>query len=100
MLSPIIPGQISIKVYCITILSCLFSADDFEGGDRILSFSPSVSTLCVPIGILSDNLVEGEEFFNVSLLLQANQTFAELGSSMATVTIIDSDGGIYKCQVS
>ena len=73
---------------------CLFTADDFEGGDRVLSLSPSVSTSCVSIGVFSDNLVEGDELFNVSLLIHANQTFAELGSSTATVTIIDSDGGI------
>lgn len=70
------------------------TADDFEGGDRILLFSPNVSTSCVSIGIFSDDLVENDEVFNVSLLLQANQTFAELGnSSMAAVTINDSDGG-------
>ena len=76
------------------ILSCSATADDFESGDRVLSFSPNASTSCVSIGILSDNLVEGDEVFSVSLQLQANQTFAELGSSVATVTIIDSDGGI------
>ena len=76
--------------YCEYILS---TGDDFEGGDRVLLFFPNISTSCVSIGILSDNLVENDEVFNVGLFLQANQTFTELGSSIATVTIFDSDGG-------
>ena len=72
---------------------CISTAGDFESGDRVLLFSPNVSTACASIGVFSDNLVESDEIFNVSLLLQANQTFTELGSSIATATIIDSDGG-------
>ena len=68
---------------------------DFETVDRVLQFFPNVSTSCVMIEIFSDNLVEDNEVFSVNLLLRANLTFVELGnSSVATVTIIDSDGGM------
>ena len=68
------------------------TADDFVGGDSRLQFFPNASTACAPIGILNDTLVESDELFTVTLLLEANQTFSELGNSSAAVVIIDNDG--------
>ena len=70
---------------------------DFENVDRVLQFFPNISTSCAIIGIFHDKLVEDTEMFSVNLLLQTNLTFVELGnSSFATVTIIDSDGGMQR----
>lgn len=67
--------------------------NDFDGGNRVLLFSRNTSTSCASIGITDDTLVESSEQFFATLLLESNQTFTELGSSLATVMIIDNDGG-------
>ena len=69
------------------------AANDFDSGERVLQFSPNISTSCVTIGITNDTLIESDELFIVNLFLQMDQSFVELGNDTATVTIVDSDGG-------
>lgn len=68
-------------------------ANDFDSGERVLHFSPNISTSCVTIGITNDTLIESDELFDVMLFIQMNQSFVELGNDTAAVTIVDSDGG-------
>ena len=77
-------------------MSCFsHAANDFSGGSMVLTFPPNVSISCAVIEIFNDTLVESDEVFSVALLLEANQAFTTLGNSIATVTIIDSDGGMW-----
>jgi hypothetical protein len=60
-----------------------------------LSFLPGAADgteVCTPIAIVSDNLVECEENFGLILTLVTSGASISLGSSVSTVTLLDSDG--------
>ena len=62
---------------------------DYSSVNSSLSFSASTTRQCVDITILADGLVEPDELFSVNLTPLSPAVI--LGTSMATVTITDSD---------
>ena len=61
----------------------------------MLKFSPgsgSGALMCSSVSILSDDVIELEEAFVVSLALETATESLELGNNASAVTIVDDDG--------
>jgi Calx-beta domain len=61
---------------------------DFQTVDQTITFSPGETTKTVPVPVIGDLLVEGNEFFLVSLTNASNVTISR---NTAVGTIIDDD---------
>ena len=59
--------------------------EDFVAGDILVNISQGSTRTCVNVGLLPDNILEGDEFFQ----LQLSGSPFPLFRSIATVTITD-----------
>ena len=69
-----------------------YSLEHPEIESYIVSFLPGETTSkCQPILILEDSVLEGNEVFSMTLTTESPVT--DLSPALATVTILDNDGG-------
>lgn len=69
-----------------------YSLEHPEIESYIVSFLPGETTSkCQPILILEDSVLEGNEVFSMTLTTES--PVADLSPALATVTILDNDGG-------
>ena len=69
-----------------------YSLEHPEIESYIVSFLPGETTSkCQPILILEDSVLEGDEVFSMTLTTES--PVADLSPALATVTILDNDGG-------
>ena len=64
---------------------------DYEEVDTLLTFSPTVSTISVPVTIINDLVDEPQEEFEAELEL-ITVTNVTVAPAVATVLIEDDDG--------
>ena len=65
------------------------STDDYNPVLETLTFSQTTTRLCTDVTVNNDNVLEGEEDFN--LILTTDDTMVALDPDMATVRINDTD---------
>ena len=67
---------------------------DYTPISEVLTFSNSSTTQTAHVSIVNDSLLEINEVFTASLLLDdpADLDYIQLGPTSASVTIIDDDG--------
>ena len=82
----------------IILLKCMYSlhiytlASDFDDTIRNVTISPGDTSAVVSIPIIDDNIVEGDERFDVVLQPQGNE-FTIRSPGQAVVVITNDDGG-------
>lgn len=68
---------------------------DYQPVSAPITFQPGSANgaeMCTSVAVISDNLVETEESFQVMLSLVTAGTSFTLGSNVSTVTLINTDG--------
>ena len=69
---------------------------DYEGvGNQVIQFSSAPETICLDIGILPDDVIEGSEGFLVNL--ESTDPRVELTVAQARIVIADSSGIMIYC---
>ena len=70
---------------------------DYTPTLKVLTFSSSSTTQTVHVSIVNDSLLEINEGFTASLLLDdpADLDYVQLGPTSASITIIDDDGNVH-----
>jgi hypothetical protein len=61
---------------------------DYTGGQGILSFSPGVSAASISIGVINNEVIDGNRSLTLTLINPRNAT---LGMASTTITIVDDD---------
>ncbi len=72
----------------------LTAGSDYEAINTVLTFNASTTVIDVPIRLLVDNFVEGNELFNtrITILTQDVSAMVENNMPIAAVEIVDDDG--------
>ena len=71
-------------------LSCCLAPDDYTTvTGQILTFSESISEVCVPVDIIDDDAIEGDEVF--VCVVSTSSSRIQFSNPPTTVTIIDND---------
>ena len=72
----------------------LTAGSDYEAINTVLTFNASTTVIDVPITLLVDNFVEGNELFNtrITILTQDVSAMVENNMPIAAVEIVDDDG--------
>ncbi|MGH9282590.1 MAG: Calx-beta domain-containing protein, partial [Acidimicrobiales bacterium] len=84
------PSTTTVTVELRTYDGTAKAGSDYKALVQTLTFAPGQTSITVPIRILGDRLREGNEAFTVQL---SNPTGAVLATAVATITIVDDDGG-------
>lgn len=75
------------------------AGDDYQMLTRQLEFTSEVTSVNIPITLLDDNIVEGDESFAANIENMANTEDVMLNPATAVVTITDDDGECVRCEV-
>ena len=73
-----------------TGISARAAGQDYVGRTGVITFQPGVTSLTRTFTIVQDNIAEPDETFIVTL---SNPDGADIARAVATVTIVDDDGG-------
>lgn len=92
-----LPYTISMSKVSRTMVTVQFTSSDltalagqdYGAASGTITFAPGVTSVTIGLTILDDALVEGDQTFRVSLSSPTGG--ATLGTSAATVTILDND---------
>ena len=81
------------NIYFICLCICIFCSidEDFESVDMNLTFTGAKQEIIVSIPIFNDIIYESPVTFTANLVFITSNVNAELNSSQATITIIDSN---------
>ncbi len=71
----------------------LTAGSDYEAINTVLTFNASTTVIDVPITLLVDNFVEGNELFNtrITIITQDVSAMIENNMPVAAVEIVDDD---------
>ena len=79
------------------MLACLAApnVDYVDLNGTVLTFGLGDDIACFSITVINDNIIEDEynEFFTISLSIQAADNFTFIGAQMATFRIVDDEEG-------
>jgi len=83
------PSGQTVKVNFSTTAGSAAAGLDFVPTNGVLTFNPEVTNIYIPVGIIGDVLVEGNEVFYLTLSKPVN---AVLSNTTASCTITNDDG--------
>ena len=87
-----------VNLFCVVNETATSGSGDFDLQSRVETFPSSSANgteKCVSITVNSDNLVESQEEFTVSLDLVTTGTNLHLSIDTSTVTLIDGEGTLF-----
>ena len=76
------------------IINSTGEGEDYDSGPYRVKFNPGMTEVALDVSIVDDNVLEGNENFNLTVNISSLPSRVNVGDpGQATVTIVDDDDG-------